>query len=88
MKGRRSKRIDAAERTRARQTGASVRKLRREQRAAEAQEKSAAGSRKCACGCGAEVTRRFKQGHDMRMRPGSQWLKQHPELAGEARRRV
>jgi hypothetical protein len=37
-------------------------------------------SGRCACGCGAEVTRRFKQGHDMRMRPGSQWLKQHPEF--------
>lgn len=43
---------------------------------------------KCGCGCGAEVTRRFKQGHDMRMRPGSKWLKQHPELAGQARRHV
>lgn len=45
---------------------------------------SAAARGKCACGCGAEVTRRFKQGHDMRMRPGSQWLKQHPEFAGKA----
>ena len=45
---------------------------------------SAASGSKCGCGCGAEVTRRFKQGHDMRMRPGSQWLKQHPGFAGKA----
>jgi hypothetical protein len=52
---------------------------------AQAKSKSrvaSAAAGKCACGCGAEVTRRFKQGHDMRMRPGSQWLKQHPEFAG------
>lgn len=40
------------------------------------------GDGKCACGCGAEVSpgRRFKQGHDARMRPNSEWRKQHPEL--------
>lgn len=36
----------------------------------------------CSCGCGAEVQprRRFKQGHDARMRSNSAWRKQHPEL--------
>jgi hypothetical protein len=40
------------------------------------------GEGKCGCGCGAEVTkgRRFKQGHDMRLRPNSSWRKAHPEL--------
>jgi hypothetical protein len=45
----------------------------------KSKEKPAAGSpgsSKCGCGCGAKVTRRFKQGHDMRMRPNSVWLKQ------------
>jgi hypothetical protein len=37
---------------------------------------------RCVCGCRAEVRpgHRFKQGHDARMRPNSQWRKQHPEL--------
>ena len=39
-------------------------------------------SGRCVCGCGSEVQpgRRFKQGHDARMRPNSEWRKQHPEL--------
>ena len=36
----------------------------------------------CTCGCGAEVRKgaRFKPGHDARLRPGSKWRKDHPEL--------
>ena len=36
--------------------------------------------RKCGCGCGATVERRFKPGHDARVKPGSKWREQHPEL--------
>lgn len=44
--------------------------------------RTAAKSDKCECGCGFEVSsgRRFKQGHDARMRPNSSWRKAHPEL--------
>ncbi len=35
---------------------------------------------KCGCGCGANVARRFKPGHDARVKPGSKWREQHPEL--------
>jgi len=34
---------------------------------------------KCGCGCGEPVTRRFKQGHDSRVKPGSKWREAHPE---------
>ncbi len=44
-------------------------------------------SGKCACGCGGvpkSAKGRFLPGHDARMKPGSRWLQDHPDLKPEA----
>jgi len=48
-------------------------------------ERSQTTTNTCGCGCGASPKSkgsRFVPGHDARMKPGSEWLKQHPERAG------
>jgi hypothetical protein len=82
---RNAQQADVTERTRSRQTGISLVKLDNKQPTADTIDRIFGHKAPwCACGCGAEVRKgaRFKPGHDARLRPGSQWRKDHPDLGG------